>query len=87
MASRLHRLLKAALLFAFVVTTLWGCRSAPEPAPERDATQRRLLRPAAPEPPPAEELANNPCGNPNWAKLPGERGEEAPVDDEDDQRD
>lgn len=67
----------ALLLTALLFASLWGCRSAPEATPEGERTQRRVLQPAAPEPPPPEELAKSPCGNPNWAKLPGERGEEA----------
>ncbi|MBA2663801.1 MAG: hypothetical protein H0U74_16050 [Bradymonadaceae bacterium] len=68
------RVVSAALLSLFTVASL-GCSSAPQSA-ERAPTERRVLQ-SANAAPTAEVLKDSPCGNPEWAKLPGDAGEEA----------
>lgn len=55
-----------------LLATGLGCRSAPEPVDQE--RPERTTREAMPSP---EELGDNPCGNPNWAKLPPDVGEVA----------
>lgn len=63
--------LAAALILLVALVALTGCRSAPETNDE--PTQPRRARVA--EMPSPEELGDNPCGNPSWAKLPPGVGE------------
>ncbi|RAL22764.1 hypothetical protein DL240_07645 [Lujinxingia litoralis] len=65
----------ALLTIATLCVASVGCRSAPESNEQRSG-ERRILQTASPmEKPSAEELEGNPCGNPDWAKLPPEVGQ------------
>lgn len=78
---RISRII-ALLVFAALLASLWGCRSTSDTRrAERAPTERRVLRTAS-APPTAEQLRDSPCGNPEWAKLPGLAGEEADEEDE-----
>lgn len=54
------------LLLCLLVGTA-GCSSAPSRADKPATEQDDPLDLDAPSP---EELADSPCGNPNWSKLP-----------------
>ena len=48
-----------------------GCASGPEPTPSGQ-DQEASKKDRTPEAPTPEQLAESPCGNPNWARLPEE---------------
>ena len=80
--------LLAGLITLLALLILTGCRTAPELNDEPDPQPRRARVAQMPSP---EELGDNPCGNPNWAKLPpgvgefeGERPATADAEDSDD---
>ncbi len=69
-------------LLAGLLVALSGCATEPE-------REQRELRKAdndeqarQVEPPPPEELAKSPCGNPDWAQLPPGAEAKAPAEDE-----
>ncbi len=66
-----------ALVAGLLVLT--GCRSAPE---VNDEPPQRRARVA--EMPSPEDLGDNPCGNPDWAKLPPEPVELSDIQGADD---
>lgn len=57
--------------------SLAACSSAPEPVADEVAAEKRIGTPHQVTKPSAEELANSPCGNPDWAQLP--EGAEKPA--------
>src|SRR5690554_4055560 len=71
--SHILRLLALSTLFIALLST--GCRSTPEASNERSGERRVLQTSSTMEKPSAEELEGNPCGNPDWAKLPPEVGQ------------
>lgn len=67
------RVLALSVLAAGLLSA--GCRSTPEASNERSGERRVLQTSSTMEKPSAEELEGNPCGNPDWAKLPPEVGQ------------
>jgi len=49
---------------------LAACSSAPDAKADAAKSQNRIATPYQVQKPSAEELANSPCGNPDWAQLP-----------------
>ena len=53
-----------------------GCASTPKPPPSDQAdSDQASQKERTPEAPTPEELAESPCGNPNWARLPDQHRE------------
>ena len=75
----LSRLLGAALMAALLMLT--GCAGDKE-KPDKGLRKAPQAKPKATvEKPPPEELAKQPCGNPDWAQLPeGAEGKAARED-------
>lgn len=80
MRQTTFRMLLTGLLAGLLVA-LSGCATEPE-------REQRELRKADTdeqarqvEPPPPEELAKSPCGNPDWAQLPPGAEAKAPEDE------
>lgn len=72
----------AGALLAAVLLVLSACASEPEPKPQKapkEPTEKRTVEVEEPSP---EELANSPCGNPDWAQLPPGAEDKAPAQDE-----
>lgn len=77
LALPLRLLTLSALTLALLST---GCRSTPEASNARSGERRVLQTGSTMEKPSAEELEGNPCGNPDWAKLPPEVGQLSETD-------
>ncbi|RDV38504.1 hypothetical protein DV096_06710 [Bradymonadaceae bacterium TMQ3] len=74
--TRLTVTLRLLTLSALTLVLLSsGCRSTPEASNARSGERRVLQTGSTMEKPSAEELEGNPCGNPDWAKLPPEVGQ------------
>ncbi|QDG49954.1 hypothetical protein FIV42_04130 [Persicimonas caeni] len=66
-------------LFAAALFVFAGCASEPKPKPQKvekaPAQKKKAVQVKEPTP---EELANSPCGNPDWAQLPPGAEDKAP---------
>jgi hypothetical protein len=61
-----------------------GCASGPEPTPsDQGQDQAASEKDRTPEAPTPEQLAESPCGNPNWARLPEEHREDGDPETDD----
>jgi hypothetical protein len=75
-----------AALCALAICILAACAGEPEKK-DRQLRKAATAKPAAEvEEPSAEELANSPCGNPDWAQLPA-GAEQKAHDQQPDQQD
>lgn len=87
MDSTLPKIASVAVLVLFAVSAT-GCSSQPErPDDEIEAADRAAEQEPEVEEPSDEELADSPCGNPDWAQLPPgaedtPEGEPEPSDEE-----
>ncbi|TXD38160.1 hypothetical protein FRC98_04475 [Lujinxingia vulgaris] len=80
--TRLSHTLRLLTLSTLTLALLSsGCRSTPEASNARSGERRVLQTGSTMEKPSAEELEGNPCGNPDWAKLPPEVGQLSDAED------
>lgn len=68
--TRNHSKISALFCAAALGLSLSACSSAPEAKPEASKSPNRISTPYQAQKPSAEQLANRPCGNPDWAQLP-----------------
>lgn len=79
MWDRLHKLTTLSALAALCLAAS-ACASGPEKKPTDLKKAPSHKAAAEVEKPSAEQLANTPCGNPDWAQLPAGAEGKAPAD-------